>query len=165
MLDESQQRRFLKRKKIITKSMIVLFFITIGPALGLISFVFGFFVEKMLRLPNLERPEFFSTESLSLVYIAGFIPALIVGISSCRTAEPDGRFSLKRAMISGTLIGALLSSPFLFFGYDIPPHTISERLPTAVMIVWVNIGAATLSWVVWELLRRGAMMTSKRQEA
>lgn len=68
-------------------------------------------------------------------------------------------------MISGAIVGVLLSSPFLLFGYDIPPQTISERLPVAMMIVWVNIGAATLTWALWELLRRGAIMASKRQEA
>ncbi len=58
-----------------------------------------------------------------------------------------------------------MSVPLLIFGYDIPPYSIFERLGAVAMIMWVNIGAATLTWLLWELSRRGVRMVWKEREA
>jgi hypothetical protein len=145
--------------------ILILFFALIGPFLGLVSFVFTFYFLRLFINSNLMSDDYFSYESISLVYVVGLIPALVVGISASIFIETTGRISPKVVLYSGIIVGFLVSVPFLFFGYDIPPFSLFDRLPEAAMIVWVNVGAATFAWLIWELARRGFGMVWKERKA
>lgn len=144
--------------------LLVILFAFLGPIAGLLSFGFAFYTLKFLVSPNIQRDEFLSFNTLGLVYLVGFLPALVVGGVSSFTLEKNGRFALKRALFTSAIVGIVMASPLLLLGHDSPPG-LSERLKFVPMIIWVNICATLLVWALWELLRRCARMAWKERKA
>ena len=151
--------------RIMIRVTFIILFAAIGPFFGLLSFIFGFFVLKFLTNENLQHDDFFALDTVALVYVVGLIPALAVGIASSYVVDGNGYFSLKRVVISAVTVGLLMSIPMLFMGNNIPSSSPFLNVQYIAMIIWVNVGAAILSWLIWELTRCMVCMVRKERKA